>query len=127
MNALCEILLRFKFQCQNSRSPISLSPRVCSTPNPFHLEPRPNVAPLEAPRFASSPNPHQDLEPNPGPSIAVVHATQSQSPTFEELVVLVKNIKKLSRDRQDNLLNYIRKLERENPNLVRRIQNAIAE
>ena len=54
-----------------------------------------------------------------------MHATQSQSPTFEELVVLVKNIKKLSRDRQDNLLNHIRKLERENPNLVRRIQNAI--
>jgi len=96
-------------------------PRFCSTPNPY-LAAEPNAAPYdETPRYASTPNPYLEPEPNPEPTPVV----NSSTPTFEELVVLIKNIKNLSRSNQDNLLAHIRKLERENPSLVTKIHQQL--
>jgi len=87
-------------------------PRFASTPNPY-LAAEHNTAPTEAPRFTSTPNPYLETEPNPEPT----HMANS-SPTFEELVRLVKNIRNLSRSSQTDLVEHIKKLERENPSLV---------
>ena len=95
-------------------------PRFCSTPNPYSAS-QPNAAPYEPPRFASTPNPYLEPEPNPEPTPAV----NSTTPTFEELVHLVKNIKKLDSSNQQNLLEHIRRLERENPSLVTKIHQQL--
>ena len=107
---------------------MSPSPRFCSTPNPYpcstpnpYLDPQPDPAPEEA----FTPNPYLDSEPNPEQSPVVNSTLICESLTLEELVLLVKNIKNLSKSDQQNLLDHIRKLERENPSLVREIRNAM--
>ena len=78
----------------------------------------------DGPRFASTPNPYieVEVEPNPESAPAVVES----SPTFEELVYLVKNISSLSSDQQHNLVDHIKRLERENPTLVEKIQHELS-
>ena len=88
-------------------------PRFASTPNPYLASEHNCTAPTEAPRFTSTPNPCLETEPNPDPN-----PMANSSPTFEELVFLVKNIKSLSRSHQADLVEHIKKLERENPSLV---------
>ena len=95
-------------------------PRFCSTPNPYSAS-GPNVAPNEPPRFASTSNPYFEPEPNPEHTPTV----NSTTPTFEELVHLVKNFKKLDSSNQQNLLAHIRRLERENPSLVTKIHQEL--
>ena len=75
----------------------------------------------DGPRFASTPNPYIEVEPNPESPPAV-----ESSPTFEELVHLVKNISSLSSDQQHNLVDHIKRLERENPTLVEKIQRELS-
>jgi len=94
-------------------------PSFCSTPNPY-LASESNAAPFETPRFASTPNPYLESEPNPEPT-----PMDTSSPSFEELVLLVKNIKKLDSSQQQNVLEHIRKLERENPSLVRKVHEQL--
>ena len=94
-------------------------PRFASTPNPY-LASEHNAAPNEAPRFASTPNPY--LEPEPNPEQASV---MNSSPTFEELVLLVKNIRNLSNSHQNDLVEHIKKLERENPSLVNKLHQQL--
>ena len=98
-------------------------PRFCSTPNPY-LAPESNAASYETPRFASTPNPYLEPEPNPEPT-TMDTVSSTTSPSFEELVRLVKNIKKLDSSQQQNLLEHIRKLERENPSLVMKIHQQL--
>ena len=94
-------------------------PMFCSTPNPY-LATEPNAA-FESPAYASTSNPYLEPEPNPEP-IPVADCT---TPSFEELVTLIKNFKNLNRSHQDNLLAHIRKLERENPSLVTKIHQQL--
>ena len=75
----------------------------------------------DGPRFASTPNPYIEVEPNPESPPAA-----ESSPTFEELVHLVKNISSLSSDQQHNLVDHIKRLERENPTLVEKIQRELS-
>ena len=75
----------------------------------------------DGPSFASTPNPYIEVAPNPESPPAV-----ESSPTFEELVHLVKNISSLSSDQQHNLVDHIKRLERENPTLVERIQRELS-
>ena len=75
----------------------------------------------DGPRFASTPNPYIEVEPNPESPPAV-----ESSPTFEELVHLVKNISSLSSDQQHNLVDHIKRLERENPTLVEKIRRELS-
>ena len=49
----------------------------------------------------------------------------NSSPTLEELVFLVKNIKSLSRSHQADLVEHIKKLERENPSLVDKLHQQL--
>ena len=98
-------------------------PRFCSTPNPY-LAPESNAASYETPRFASTPNPYLEPEPNPEPT-TMDTVSSTTSPSFEELVRLVKNIKKLDSSQQQNLLEHIRKLERENLSLVMKIHQQL--
>ena len=94
-------------------------PRFASTPNPY-LAPEHNAALNEAPRFASTPNPYLESEPNPE------HApVMNSSPTFEELVLLVKNIRNLTSSHQADLVEHIKKLEREHPSLVNKLQQQL--
>ena len=60
-----------------------------------------------------TPNPCLETEPNPEPN-----PMANSSPTLEELVFLVKNIRSLSRGHQADLVEHVKKLERENPSLV---------
>ena len=76
----------------------------------------------DGPRFASTPNPYIEVEPNPESAPAAVES----SPTFEELVHLVKNISSLSSDQQHNLVDHIKRLERENPTLVEKIRRELS-
>jgi len=95
-------------------------PMFCSTPNPYRAS-EPNAVPYEPPRCASTPNPYLEPEPNPE------HTPEADSttPSVEELVTLIKNIKNLNRSNQDNLLAHIKKLERENPSLVIKIHQQL--
>ena len=74
----------------------------------------------DGPRFASTPNPYIEVEPNPESPPAV-----ESSPTFEELVHLVKNISSLSSDQQHTLVDHIKRLERENPTFVEKIRREL--
>ena len=78
----------------------------------------------DGPRFASTPHPYieVEVEPNPESATTVVES----SPTFEELVHLVKNISSLSSDQQHNLVDHIKRLERENPTLVEKIRRELS-
>ena len=95
-------------------------PRFASTPNPYLASEHNCTAPTEAPRFTSTPNPCLETEPNPDPN-----PMANSSPTFEELVFLVKNIKSLSRSHQADLVEHIKKLERENPSLVDKLHQQL--
>jgi len=75
----------------------------------------------DGPRFASTPNPYIEVEPNPESLPAV-----KSSPTFEELVYLVKNISSLSSDQQHNLVDHIKRLERKNPTFVEKIRRELS-
>jgi len=78
----------------------------------------------DGPRFASTPHPYIEVEVEPNPESAPV--VEESSPTFEELVYLVKNISSLSSDQQHNLVDHIKRLERENPTLVEKIQRELS-